>query len=178
MMPFNVDAAAYRRDRRLTLVVALGTAVLMLWSPLQAVLTGHVPDVDTVHGGNKWVNLVASCAVSLLVCWCAWRGGGLSTGCLTLLYSVGLVGFVLTSVISLLFFLVTHDFKGISIAFVGISLTGFDQQTWDTLSFLTVAIWTIFAVWVLVCSQDARFYRRARRRSALSEARAEQERWS
>lgn len=171
----EADLADYRQGQRLTMAVVVVTAVLLLWPQVWKAATGQRPetaslvtisgdhpDKETGQKVSQWMDLIISCAIILLVCRAAWRGGATSSGCLTIFYGGALATFVLASVLTVAFF-AWRTPEGTGFKFADLNLQGVGHELGSTLAFIIFGGWTAFAFWVLTVSKDARFYRDARR---------------
>lgn len=165
--PAVARADSYRRGKLLTISVVLGTAAWMLYSSLQDFALTYAATGGTVSRGNPWMNLLGSVAIGYLICQSAWRGGGNGTGCLTIIYSMGLVGLALLMAISLCINFGWQLYQTKSISLTGSSLLALGHDLLENVSFYVIAAWIAFAFWVLAVSPDARFYRENRRRGIL-----------
>ncbi len=165
----SINRAAYQRGKWLTLVVVVGTALWWLRSVLKDFASGYMATGGTVSKGNPWLNLILSVTMIYLLCRAAWRGGKTSTGCLTIFYSLGVAACAFAAV---LFTSMVLGFQAYRIKEMGVAGLpakwvgeGIGQELAENVSLLATTAWMLFALWVLVRSEDARFYRDARQRS-------------
>ena len=156
------SAAAYRRGRLLTLVLVLVTGAGLLWSPFLHACFGFPPGQPPARGLHPWLDFLWGGGLVVALCWFAWRGGAISTGCMSIPYSLFFAVFAFSSLADLATFTWRLK-KGLPSQLSGISTRVFGQTFDGTLSMALLGAWIVFGFWVLVVSQDARLYRHARR---------------
>ena len=168
---------AFRRGKTLVWIVVGVTAALILQNAVREVRW------DQWHGQTS--GAVFGCLLGGWICWCAVRGGTVSTGCLTLFYG----GTVVCSCLLVILIVPMVVFA------VGVIIGGLVRHalhlptpprpidfhagspgSGNGLEVLGKVAWSAFAVWVLAISKDARVYRDVRRRE-VADAEASSFEW-
>ena len=171
--------AAFRRGRTLVWMVAAVSAAVCLQDALRHVWMDP--------SWNEKISRVLGFALAGYICWRVSQGGSASTGLLTFFYgamslafcillvmlcvgAVILAGFVIVAVVSRYLHPMTLP--------VGPShspgLSG--RAEWNNLVNLGKGAWSVFSLWVLAFSKDARLYRHIRQ-SGLPEQEALEHEW-